>query len=198
MTRLILAASAVLAGALGMGALATPAMAQGADGTKVNMVIVYGDDKCPENNDKEIVVCARKDESERYRIPEPFRDSTSPQNQAWTERVKSYEMVGAAGTMSCSPVGAGGWTGCANQFIQKAYAEKKAGTDVAFSKMIAEARALRESTIDADAAKTQADVEKEEKAYDERQRARAEAEEKAKEEGTSPAPAATPTPAAGK
>lgn len=193
MTRLFLAASAMMAGALGMAA---PAMAQGTDGTKVNMVIVYGDDKCPDNNDKEIVVCARKDESERYRIPEPFRDSSSSQNVAWTERVKSYEMVGAAGTMSCSPVGAGGWTGCANQFIQKAYAEKKAGTDVAFSKMIAQARALRESTIDADAAKTQAAVEKEEKAYDERQRAREEAAEQARENGATSA--ATPTPATGK
>ena len=73
MTRLFLAATAVMAGALG---LAAPAMAQGTDGTKVNMIIVFGNDKCPDTNDKEIVVCARKDEGERYRIPEPFREST--------------------------------------------------------------------------------------------------------------------------
>lgn len=195
MTRLFLAAGAVLAGAFGVVGMASPAMAQGTDGTKVNMVIVYGNDKCPDaNNDKEIVVCARKDESERYRIPAPFRATTGPQNQSWTERVKSYEMVGAAGTLSCSPVGAGGWTGCANQFIQQAYAEKKAGTDVAFSKMIEQARALRESTIDAEAAKTQAAVEKEEKAYDARQRAKEDAEDKPKDDGAATTPAPAPAP----
>ena len=187
MTRLFLAATAVMAGALG---LAAPAMAQGTDGTRVNMIIVFGDDKCPDTNDKEIVVCARKDEGERYRIPEPFRESTGPQNVAWTERVKSYEMAGATGTMSCSPVGSGGWTGCANQFIKNAYLEKKAGTDVAFSKMINDARALRETTVDAEAKETQAAVEKEEKAYDERQRAKEEAAETARENGAAPAPAA--------
>lgn len=180
MTRLFLAASAVLAGALGLSA---PAMAQGADGSRVNMIIVFGDDKCPDTSDKEIVVCARKEEEERYRIPEPLRQSSSPQNTAWTQRVKAYEMVGATGTMSCSPVGSGGWTGCANKFIQNAYLAKKEGTDVAFSKMIADARALRATTVDAEAAETQAAVEKEEKAYAERQRAREEAAEKAKESG---------------
>lgn len=183
MTRLFLAASAVLAGALGMGGMASPAMAQGTDGSRVNMIIVFGDDKCPDTTDKEIVVCARKDEGERYRIPEPLRESSSPQNTAWTQRVKSYEMAGATGTMSCSPVGGGGWTGCANKFIQNAYLEKKMGTDVAFSKMIADARALRATTVDAEAAETQAAVEKEEKAYAERQQAREEAAEKAREAG---------------
>jgi hypothetical protein len=66
-------------------------------------------------------------------------------------------------------VGAGGWTGCANQFIKNAYLEKKLGTDVA-SKMI-EARAQRGQDR-SEAAATQSAVEKEEKAYDERQRAR--------------------------
>ncbi len=187
MNRLLLAASTVLAGALGLGAMATPAMAQGSDGSRVNMVIVYGDDKCPETNDQDIVVCARKEEAERYRIPEPFRNPGSTNNTSWTERVKSYEMVGATGPMSCSPVGAGGWTGCANQFVHNAYLEKKLGSDVAFSKMIQDARAERESHVDADAAATQSAVEKEEKAYEERQRAKAEAEEAAKAAGTAPA-----------
>lgn len=186
MTRLFLAAGAVLAGAFGMAGMASPAMAQGADGSRVNMIIVFGDDKCPDTSDKEIVVCARKDEGERYRIPAALRESTGPQNQSWTERVKSYEMAGATGTLSCSPVGAGGWTGCANQFVHNAYLEKKMGTDVAFSKMIQDARAERESKIDSEAATTQSAVEKEERAYDERQRAREEAKEAAG--GTTPAP----------
>jgi hypothetical protein len=57
-----------------MAGMASPAMAQGADGSRVNMIIVFGDDKCPDTSDKEIVVCARKDEGERYRIPAALRD----------------------------------------------------------------------------------------------------------------------------
>jgi hypothetical protein len=41
-----------------------------------------------------------------------------------SERIKSYEYVGASGTMSCSPSGAGGFTGCGLAEINKAYAEK--------------------------------------------------------------------------
>lgn len=137
----------------------------GVGGEKMNMVIIYGDDKCPTPVDDEITVCARKDEGERYRIPAPFRNSVSSQDESWTNRVVTYERVSATGTQSCSPVGAGGWTGCEGQFIKNAYAEKKAATDVNFSRMIEEARAKRAATIDADAAATQARVEAAEKAY---------------------------------
>jgi hypothetical protein len=62
--------------ALGL-ALAGPAVAQDtAPEPKMNMVIIYGDDKCPESSDDTITVCARKGEGERYRIPEPLRTST--------------------------------------------------------------------------------------------------------------------------
>jgi regulator of protease activity HflC (stomatin/prohibitin superfamily) len=71
--------------------------------------------------------------------------------------------------------------------VHNAYLEKKMGSDVAFSKMIQDARAERESHVDADAAATQSAVEKEEKAYDERQRAKAEADEAARAGGTAPA-----------
>jgi hypothetical protein len=130
----------------------------------MNLVIVYGNDSCPTSKGDEITVCARKPESERYRIPEGLRDHPSAQNEAWTNRVSSYERVGSTGTQSCSAVGAGGWTGCMHNFIANAYAEKKDSTDTHFSEMVAQERARREATIDAQAAKTQAEVEAAEKA----------------------------------
>ncbi len=167
MPRLILAASALIPAALLFGA---PAMAQG-EGEKVNQLIVYGNDPCPPSTDDEITVCARKGEGERYRIPEPLRESnTSVQNDAWSNRVIAYETVGATGTLSCSPVGAGGFTGCMGKFIDTAYAEKEADPNVRFSELIAAERARRLSTIDADAAATQSRVEEIERQYDARER----------------------------
>src|SRR5258706_9844267 len=84
-----------------------PALAQEA-GERVNQLIVYGDDPCPASSANEITVCARKNEGERYRIPEALRnDPNAPKNEAWTDRVQAYETVGAQGIASCSPVGPG-------------------------------------------------------------------------------------------
>lgn len=161
----IAAATVILVTSLGAAA---PAAAQDEAGDKVNMVIVYGDDACPAPAAGEITVCARKDENERFRIPENLRTSDSIQNTAWTERVKSYEMVGSFGTMSCDPAGAGGFTGCTQQMINAAYADKREASNVRFSQLIAAARAERLSTIDADAAAEQERVEQIEREYLER------------------------------
>ncbi len=171
---------ATLAGAA--FASASPAAAQ-APNEKINMVIIYGDDKCPESKGDEINVCARKAESERYRIPAPFRDGPKgPQSETWNNRVIAYERMSASGTQSCSPTGAGGWTGCSGQFIKDFYAEKKANADVSFSKMIGEERAKRAAQVDSTAAEQQAEVEQAEKAYIERRQKQAEEDEaKAKE-----------------
>jgi len=156
---------------LALCAMAAPAYAQGDQPReKVNMVIIYGDDACPPSTANEITVCARKDEGERYRIPEPFRNTPSRADESWTQRVLSYETVGATGVNSCSPVGLGGATGCMKKFLDQAYAEKKQGSDVQFSKMIEAERQKRLSHIDADSAKQQAAVEQAEKDYDARQR----------------------------
>ena len=163
-----------LLGVVACGAVAAPAFAQ-ANQTheKVNMVIIYGEDACPVSTADEITVCARKDEGERYRIPKPFRDTANARaDESWTDRVKAYETVGATGINSCSPVGLGGSTGCMSKFLGQAYAEKKAAPDVQFSKMIDAERQKRLSHIDADSAKTQADVEQAEKDYETRQRAK--------------------------
>lgn len=182
MFRPLILSSMMVSAAFGIAsagsALAAPAPAPA---EKVNMVIIYGEDKCPVSKGDEITVCARKAESERYRIPEPFRDNPKgPQNEAWTNRVVAYERVSASGSQSCSAAGGGGWTGCAGQFIKDAYAEKKASTDVQFSKMIASEREKRQATIDEEAAKTQSDVEDAERAYEARKQKQAEEDAKAK------------------
>ena len=143
-----------------------PALAQ-EEGERVNQLIVFGDDLCPASTGAEITVCARKDEAERYRIPESLRsDPGAPGNEPWTDKVRAYETVGATGTESCSPVGAGGATGCMSRLIDAAYAEKRQNGDVRFGQLIEEERAKRLSTIDVDAAATQARVEVLEKEYD--------------------------------
>jgi hypothetical protein len=153
---------------------------------KVNQLIVYGDDPCPVSTAEQITVCARKDEAERFRIPAPLRDNpTDPRNQSWTDRVKAYETVGAAGINSCSPVGSGGASGCTTRLIQDAYAEKKQGSDVQFGKLIEEERQRRMSTIDKDAAAEQSRVEQLEKEYEARLARERDGE-------TKPAPATPP------
>ena len=117
----------------------------------------------------------------RYRIPQGLRDTPSAKSESWNTRVLAYERVGKTGTMSCTPTGVGGWTGCSQRLIDQAYAEKK-GEDMSFAKLIEEERAKRTATIDADAQATQARVEQAEKEYEARQRAEAEAAEKAKQD----------------
>jgi hypothetical protein len=158
-----------------LSVLAMPAQAQDAAGEKVNTVIVYGDDPCPASAGNEITVCARKAESERFRIPEVLREENSTRSEAWTSRVLAYETVGAAGTRSCSPVGPGGSTGCTQKMIDAAYAEKKQETEPGFAKLIEQERVKRAATVDAESAATQARVEQAEKEYEARERARQEA-----------------------
>jgi len=150
----------------------SPALAQDdgpiAGDERVNQIIVYGDDPCPPSSAEEITVCARKAEDERYRIPEILRLSEAPENISWTQRVEAYETVGSFGVMSCSPSGAGGWTGCAQQLIDAAYAEKRGSSDIRFSELIQQEREKRLSTIDADAAAEQERVEQIEREYEAR------------------------------
>ena len=138
----------------------SPAAAQtAADEPKVNQLIIYGDDKCPPSTDQEITVCARLDESERYRIPEDLRESSGPENTAWVNKVKSFEAVGNFGPLSCSPRGSGGELGCTMKMIETAYAEKANSSSVRFAELISKARQERLAKIDASSAATQARVE---------------------------------------
>lgn len=98
------------------GFAATPAAAQE---RPIARIVVFGDDPCPRSTDDEIVVCARKDENERYRIPEALRDNSERQaNQSWAARARYLETVNQTGLRQCSPIGPGGFTGCLQQMIE--------------------------------------------------------------------------------
>jgi hypothetical protein len=114
------------AAAIGLSGLALPSAPALAQSTRVSEIIVYGTDPCPRSTDDEIVVCARKPEGERYRIPERLRQGGSLQSrQAWAARAKQFETVGRTGVLSCSPVGPGGWTGCTEQLINQAFTDRE-------------------------------------------------------------------------
>jgi hypothetical protein len=92
-------------------------------------LIVYGQDKCPTNdNGEEIVVCQRLDESERFRDPlRAGRPGGPPQKtESWAVRQEDALQDGNFGTGSCSAVGAGGGTGCFVRNATKSKAEAKA------------------------------------------------------------------------
>ena len=178
MTRISLASFALM---LSAQAPAQDALTAKPGDEKINQLIIYGNDKCPESVGDEIVVCARMGEADRYRIPTNLRDDPNdPRNQAMSERIKSYEYVAASGTMSCSPSGAGGFTGCGLAAINKAYAEKAQDPGITVGRLIAAERAKRMAGIDAEAAEVEARVVEFEKGRAERE-AKLQAELDAKE-----------------
>jgi hypothetical protein len=178
MTRISLASIALM---LSAQAPAQDALTAKPGDEKINQLIIYGNDKCPESVGDEIVVCARMGEADRYRIPTNLRgDPNDPRNQAMSERIKSYEYVAASGTMSCSPSGAGGFTGCGLAAINEAYAEKAQDPGITFGRLIAAERAKRMAGIDAEAAEVEARVVEFEKGRAERE-AKLQAELDAKE-----------------
>ena len=117
----------ITAGAMllaGLAAVPQPSFAQA--GSRVSEIIVYGNDPCPRSTDDEVVVCARKPEADRYRIPEKLRSSGPRQTrEAWANRARAFETVGATGINSCSPVGPAGFTGCLKQVIDQAKAQNQ-------------------------------------------------------------------------
>jgi hypothetical protein len=163
-----LATLAALAGA-------SPATAQSAN-EKINMVIAYSEDECPEAKDGELVICEILVEAERYRIPSNLRYSDSPENKAWARQVEEIKYVGDFGAMSCSPAGAGGFTGCTQKFVEAAYKDRAEAENVRFGQLIEKARQERLSTIDATAAAEQERVEMIEREYMQRLEREREAE----------------------
>lgn len=122
MSKLLISLASAGALAAGLAVAATPAAAQ--ESVSIAEVIVFGDDPCPRSTDSEVVVCARKPEAERYRIPERLRSAGPRQTrESWAHRARSFEYVGRTGTMSCSAVGPGGYTGCLQNMIERAETE---------------------------------------------------------------------------
>ncbi len=95
---------------------------------RVFALVVYGDDPCPTSDDKdEIIVCARKPEAERYRIPKKLREKPEPEGgPGWASQVSMMEDAGRALLPgSCSVNGSYGFTGCTAAMIRQWYAEKR-------------------------------------------------------------------------
>lgn len=90
-------------------------------------LVVYGDDPCPTSGaDNDVVVCARRPEEERYRIPRRLREAQQIET-SWASRVEGLE--DASRDMrpnSCSAVGSNGFTGCNSAMIRQWYAERRA------------------------------------------------------------------------
>ncbi len=81
-----------------------------------SVTLTQPDQKCPESTADEIIVCSKVEDP--YRIPKDLRDSgpIPSSRQAWTNRLAADEESArtAAGLPNtCSPVGSGGQTGCA-------------------------------------------------------------------------------------
>ena len=124
MSKLFLSVAATAGLAIGLAALpAAPALAQK---TKISEIEVYGTDPCPRSTDDEVVVCARKPEGDRYRIPKNLRQGGSLQSRtSWAARARAFETVGPTGLNTCSPVGPGGYIGCSQQVINQAFSERR-------------------------------------------------------------------------
>ena len=93
-------------------------------------LLVYGDDPCPQGKGDEIVVCARRPETERYRIPKELRDSATaddPESTSWAARAEALEYVGRTGIQSCSTVGPGGVSGCWNEMVRAWRRDRRTG-----------------------------------------------------------------------
>src|SRR5918997_783692 len=73
---------------------------------RINQLIIYGDDPCPQSTTDEIIVCARLPENDRYRIPPTVRDDPNdPSRQSWANRAVELSYVGRTGPDSCSTAG---------------------------------------------------------------------------------------------
>ncbi len=124
--------------ALAMLAVPVEAMAQqatdkqaetGQPPKRIRSVILQPNEKCPQSNSDEIVVCTTVEDP--YRIPKALRGAgpIPPARQSWVNRVAADEQTSreAAGLPdTCSPVGSGGQTGCAMAAARAWAAEKRA------------------------------------------------------------------------
>jgi hypothetical protein len=110
--------------------LPAPAGAQ-AGQERIRRLVIYGNDPCPRSTSgDEIVVCARRPETERYRIPKELRDAEpddDPESTSWAARAEALEYVGRAGIQSCSTVGPGGASGCWNELVRAWRNERRQG-----------------------------------------------------------------------
>lgn len=94
---------------------------------RITNLIVYGEDPCPQGEGDEIVVCARRPESERYRIPKKLREKPAVSGgPGWGSQVAEMEKVNRQTLPnSCSPIGSNGFTGCTARMLEQWFAERR-------------------------------------------------------------------------
>jgi hypothetical protein len=95
---------------------------------RINILVTFGEDECPEAEGDEIVVCAQRPESERYRIPPELRESEEEQagEQSWASTVASHDEAARPGRPgSCSVVGTFGFTGCQAAIMRQWFDERR-------------------------------------------------------------------------
>lgn len=110
---------------VGLAAPAT-AVAQESPPARESHVTVYGDDPCPPSTDDEVVVCARRPDDERYRIPAPLRRSERRTEASWSSHAAELdELQRDTRPDSCSVVGSYGQSGCTQQMIRQWRAERR-------------------------------------------------------------------------
>jgi hypothetical protein len=108
---------------------AAPAAAEDGAPARQSTLVVYGSDPCPRSTaPDEIVVCARRPETDRYRIPAPLRRRSQPPSEvSWASRIDSLDEASAhMRPDSCSAVGSFGQTGCTQSMIRQWYAARRA------------------------------------------------------------------------
>ena len=103
----------------GLVLVPTPLLAQ----RDQKVLVIYGNDKCPTNAaGEEVVVCARRPESERFRIPSELRSTETPGS---APHVNAMSVGGTAGSSTCSNIGGGGGNNCFANQMRAAKAEKQ-------------------------------------------------------------------------
>jgi hypothetical protein len=110
-------------------AAAVPALAQEGPTppARESRVEVFGNDPGPQSTEGEIVVCARRPEEVRYRIPAPLRHGRNPPEQGWGARAATMDEVSSEVLPnSCSTIGSYGQSGCQAAFIRQWYASRRA------------------------------------------------------------------------
>ncbi len=120
-------------------ALAAPAIAHadsslaqsGQPPQRTSVLYTYGDEPCPEPAGDEIIVCAQRPESERYRVPkelrEELKDDAPAGGGSWASKVEGYDNIArATRPNSCSPVGSYGFTGCASAALRQWFEARRA------------------------------------------------------------------------
>lgn len=114
-----------VASAMSVAAVTLPAVPAFAQRGGIVMDI-FGDQKCPESNGEEIVVCRRLPAYEQYRIPKDLRDAAKDApSPNWSARALNLEYVGRNGPSTCTPAASGSETGCWTRLMQEARAERK-------------------------------------------------------------------------